>query len=61
MKVTEQKGKKMNNMFLWIGGFLTGFGIGLAGGIYGHHYEVCDRKYDNFNDVTECVWIMENQ
>lgn len=26
-----------------------------------HPYELCDRKYDNPNDIMECVWILEHE
>ena len=27
---------------------------------YFHPYEVCERKYEDLNDIMECVWILEN-
>jgi hypothetical protein len=45
---------------LWIGGVLTGLGVGLALGNYAHPYEVCKRMYNTQEDVMECVWIKEN-
>ena len=36
------------------------FIIGLALGSYTHPYEVCKRKYNSFEDITECMWILEN-
>lgn len=27
---------------------------------YLHPYERCKRMYDNQNDISECVWILEN-
>ena len=45
---------------LWIGGVLTGLGVGLAVGSYSHPYEVCKRMYNTQEDVMECVWIKEN-
>ena len=44
----------------WLGGILTGLGVGLALGLYSHPYEVCKRMYDTPEDVSECVWIKEN-
>lgn len=28
---------------------------------YYHPYEVCDRKYEDYNDVMECVWILTHK
>lgn len=44
----------------WLGGILTGLGVGLALGSYLHPYEVCKRVYDTPEDILECVWIKEN-
>ena len=44
----------------WLGGILTGLGVGLALGSYSHPYEVCKRMYSTPEDVSECVWIKEN-
>jgi hypothetical protein len=66
MTVTEPRGKKMIKAF-WLGdfptllgGILVGLGVGLALGSYSHPYEVCKRMYDTSEDVSECVWIKEN-
>ena len=45
---------------LWIGGVLTGLGIGLALGSWSHPYEQCARMYNSPDDIGECVWIKEN-
>lgn len=46
----------------WLGGILTGLGVGLALGSYSHPYEVCKRKYPNIDEhILECVWLLENQ
>ena len=44
----------------WLGGILTGLGVGLALGSYSHPYEVCKRMYNTPEDISECVWIKEN-
>ena len=61
----------MNKAF-WEGfrnGFLQGskYGIPIAAlivgitlGSWSHPYEECKRKYETFEDVSECVWIKEN-
>ena len=36
------------------------FVAGLALGSYSHPYETCKRMYDTPKDVSECVWIKEN-
>ena len=41
----------------WIG---IAFAIGIALGNYVHPYEQCKRMYDTPEDVSECVWIKEN-
>ena len=50
----------MSKVF-WLGGILTGLGIGLALGSYSHPYEVCERKGVTPDDIAECVWLLENQ
>jgi hypothetical protein len=48
-------------------GVITGFTIaavafvlGSALGNWSHPYEQCKRKYEDPNDIMECVWILEN-
>jgi hypothetical protein len=36
------------------------FVIGLTLGSWSHPYEVCKRMYDTPEDISECVWIKEN-
>jgi len=44
----------------WLGGILTGLGVGLVLGSYSHPYEQCKRMYNTPEDISECVWIKEN-
>ena len=37
------------------------FLLGWRAGEYLHPYEVCKRMYNTPEDVSECVWIKENQ
>ena len=36
------------------------FVLGLYLGNASHPYEVCKMKYDTPEDISECVWILEN-
>lgn len=36
------------------------FLIGFALGSYDHPYEKCKRMYESFEDISECVWILEH-
>jgi hypothetical protein len=36
------------------------FVLGLTLGSWSHPYEQCKRKYEDPNDIMECVWILEN-
>jgi hypothetical protein len=36
------------------------FVLGAFFGNYGHPYEECKRKYEDPNDIMECVWILQN-
>lgn len=35
--------------------------LGLLVLYYMHPYEQCKRKYDDPNDIMECMWILENE
>ena len=43
--------------WFWVGVALA---IGLTLGSWSHPYEQCKRKYEDPNDIMECVWILEN-
>jgi hypothetical protein len=36
------------------------FVLGLYLGSASHPYEECKSKYTSVEDITECVWILEN-
>ena len=47
--------------FFWPGIIVSSaFVLGVLLGNYGHPYEECKRKYEDPNDIMECVWILEN-
>ena len=51
----------MDKIF-WLGGILTGLGVGIALGNYAHPYEQCTRKgFTNPEDIGECIWLLDNQ
>ena len=39
---------------------VVAFIIGLALGSASHPYELCKKKYDTPEEISECVWIKEN-
>ena len=43
--------------FFWVS---SAFVLGVLLGNYGHPYEECKRKYEDPNNIMECVWILEN-
>lgn len=34
--------------------------VGLTLGSWSHPYEECKRKYETHEDISECMWILEN-
>lgn len=34
--------------------------VGLTLGSWSHPYEQCKRKYESFEDISECMWILEH-
>lgn len=34
--------------------------VGLTLGSWSHPYEQCKRIYNSLEDISECVWILEN-
>lgn len=41
-------------------GIALAFIAGLALGSYSHPYEVCKRMYVTPEDISECVWLKED-
>ena len=37
------------------------FVLGVLLGNYGHPYEECQRMYNTPEDISECVWLLENR
>jgi hypothetical protein len=37
------------------------FVLGLYLGSASHPFEVCKKQYETQEDISECVWIMENR
>jgi hypothetical protein len=34
--------------------------VGWAFAMYFHPYEICKRKYETLEDISECMWILEH-
>lgn len=43
--------------YFWVG---VAFALGIAIGSYSHPYESCKRMYETPEDISECVWLKEN-
>ena len=61
-------GLVFRNLVLIVGGFVGGFAVslillmmGIIIGYIGHPYEKCKRMYVTAEDMSECVWLLENQ
>ena len=37
------------------------FVLGLTLGSWSHPYEVCKKQHETPEDISECVWILENE
>lgn len=46
---------------LFGGPFAFGLLVGWTFCMYFHPYEECKRMYDSLEDISECVWIKENE
>lgn len=48
--------------FFWPSIFIScAFVLGVLLGNYGHPYEECQRMYNTPEDISECVWLLENR
>lgn len=53
----------ISHFMLWIGGLLIGLGLGLNlyPMFYTHPYDQCRTMYETLEDISECMWILENE
>lgn len=58
--MTSSRILRVGEMYYKVMLLISLFCFGWLVGMYLHPYEMCERKYDNPEDVSECVWIMEN-
>ena len=47
--------------FFWIGiAFVIGLTVGSYVGMWQHPYNKCSHIYEDPLDISECVWLLEN-
>lgn len=50
-------------LLLWAGGILIGISIGLQlyPTVNPHPYDRCSTMYESLEDISECIWILNNE